>query len=140
MTKFSGFDLVIKDAISMQALRCALAHAFRVLESRIRMVDDISDYPEKKEADVVGVRSEVEGDFTYLISIHTEPRTLPYSSEHELAQAISAEIGSDCLLPDNSENPYAMYYIPVAGSVSRVFLDDQHEEEGRYVLTRSPTK
>ena len=136
MKEFSGFDLVIKDPVSESKLRSALAEAFGVPEARTSVIDDIADYPEKEEADLVGVRTAVEGDFTSLVSIHTEPRALPYPEEHEIAQVISAKLGSDCLLPDESENPYAMYYIPVSGSVSRVFLDDEQAEEGRYILTK----
>ena len=140
MKEFSGFDLVVKDPVGDQRLRSALARVFRVPETRTSIIKDIADYPEKVDADLVGVRSALKGDFLLLLSIHTEPRTLPYSEEYEVAQAMSAELESDCLLPDESENPNAMYYIPVAGSGSRVCLDDEQEEEGRYVLTKQPVK
>jgi hypothetical protein len=73
MIEFNGIDIILQHRLDDDCVRRTLAAALRVPEGRVALIDDVSDYPNAGDADVVGVASSVGGEFTHLLSI--QPNT-----------------------------------------------------------------
>jgi hypothetical protein len=137
MIEFNGIDIILQHRLDDDRVRRTLATALRVPEGRVALINDMSDYPNSGDADVVGVASSVEGEFTHLLSVQAEHLTLPYETRAQLMQALAEALGSQYLTPDDDdEDPYFMWLISPGTGRGKVGLEPIALDEGRYVIAR----
>src|SRR5262245_17331190 len=115
MIEFGGTDLVVQGPVDRDKVRRALADALGVREDRVAVIADVSMYPDPDTADVVGVCTAIDGDFTDLLSVQLAPLKLKYNTRLELVQRLCELLGTRCLVPiDGEANPYVMYMVSPA--------------------------
>lgn len=134
MIEFKGIDLVFQRLTDGASLRRALAASIQVPEDRVSVIDDMSDYPDRATADVVGVTTPLEGNYSTMASIQTEPIVLPYDSSLSLVQHICELLNTQCLAPDEGANAYLMWLVSPKAAARRVALDPVALDEGRYEI------
>ncbi len=138
MIEFQGVDIVVQKRPADAGVRQALAVTLGVPEGRVALVDDLSDYPEAGAADVVCVRSSVEGEFSDLLSIQADRLTAPYETALQLVARLGELLGAECLVPDeDSQNPYLMWLILPGSAPLKVALDTIAFDRGQYVIARN---
>jgi hypothetical protein len=64
MIEFNGIDMIVLHRMADTVVCRGLTAALHVPESRVALIDDVSDYPESGDADVFCVSSSVDGEFT----------------------------------------------------------------------------
>ena len=135
MIEFNGIDIIVQHRMDDTVVRRGLAAALRVPESRVALIDDVSDYPEAGDADVVCVSSSVDGEFTRLLSVQADRLTLPYDTRAELMRVLCDVIGTKYLTPDDdSVDPYVMWFVSPGTDPVKVGLDSVALDDGRYVI------
>ena len=133
MIDFNGIDILdgdIDDATLHRGLACALT----LPENRVRIIHDISDYPERGTADAVGVVSSIEGDFPLLLSVQATPLQLAYDDALGPIREFCSTTGARCLVPDDEHNPYTMWLVSPDRRTQSVSLDPAALDNERYVL------
>lgn len=137
MIEFNGIDIIVQHPVDEDRVRRALAAALHVPGGRVAFIDDISHYPKAGDADVVCVSSQVEGEFTNLLSIQIDRTDLPYETHAQLMQVLGERLGVRYITPDEDDvDPYFMWLISPGGVPRRVGLDTVAFDEGRYVIAR----
>jgi hypothetical protein len=134
MIEFKGIDLVFQRLTDHASLRRALAVSIQVPEDRVSVIADISEYPDRATADVVGVTTPLEGNYSTMASIQNEPISLPYDSSLSLVQHICELLDTQCLAPYEGANPYLMWLVSPKAAAQRVALDPVALDEGRYEI------
>jgi len=132
MIEFKGIDLVFQRLTDHASLRRALAGSIQVPEDRVSVIDDPSQYPDRAAADVVGVATPLEGNYSTMVSIQNEPMVLPYDSPLSLVQRICELLDTQCLAPDEGVDPYVMWLVTPRTTAQRVQLDPVALDEGHY--------
>lgn len=134
MIDFEGVDVVVEDDRDDSSVRRAIGSALGVPESRVVVIADVSQYPNPESADVVVVTSLAGGQFAKVLSIQTSRRSLPYENPLDPMQRLCDELGTRCLVPDDSANPYSMWLVTRDEAPQRVGLAADELDEDRYVI------
>lgn len=134
--EFRGVDIVIEKAASDAALRAAVSRGLGVPVDRIVVINDITKYPAKDQAEVVCVVSPVSGHFALLLSVQSDPIQVDVTTPFEFVQEVANDLQMKCLTPDLGDNPYLMWLIEPRSSPQRVAMDTDALDRGVYVVKR----
>lgn len=138
MIEFSGMDIIVKQPMPDEHIRLAISSVLHVPEERVAMIDDMTHYPERQDADAVCVSSSVEGEFSRLLSIQAGLSMLPYETHTQFLQSLCEQLGTQYITPDDQDdNPYVMWLVSPGTTPGRIGLDPVALDEGRYIISRA---
>lgn len=134
MIEFAGVDIVAERRIDETTLRRTLAEVFSVLDQRIVAIGDVAEYPATDTADIVCVRTQVDGQFAEILSIQCDKLVLPQASVLEVFALVAARLQMRCLMPDDSLDPFMMWCSSAGMKPELVALDPLALDAGRYEI------
>ena len=130
--EFRGVDVVVDRRLGVEEIRQGVAAVLSVELGRVSVIDDIAEYPERGDADVVCVITPMSGEFVAVISIQCEPVEVSFSNVLETVQQLSSSLRVTLLAPDSSPDPYSMWLVRPSFPPQRVSLDESALARERY--------
>lgn len=127
------YDILISRKLKFNKIAEGISQMFSLNSSEIIVVNQI---PEHKMADRILILCQVqniEGDFLQLISIYG--KNLPAINIYQLASYFSNKYKCECLIPDDSLNPFSMTLIKGIDNYQTVYLSPTFLEEDKYIIS-----
>jgi hypothetical protein len=118
-----GYDIHIARHLSReQALDC-IAHVFGVARDEVIILQDYEQIiPLPPGRIVCGTRQRT-GEFPTTLEIFVGEQVEQALPEHEVASRIARFLPADCLISDDSLNPFSWTLVSADGKVQQVFVD-----------------
>ena len=138
MMEFRGTDAVFESQIGVERIKQAVAAVLSLPPSRVSIIDNIADYPERASADVVCLLTRTLGDFTLAVSIQCDPVHISLSKELDVVQRLVDALGVAALTPDDSPLPTSMWFVSPNATPERVSVDDSALDDGRFEIRHAP--
>ena len=129
-------DIVLQHPLKDREIVTGLAAAFGIGSDDVLVHRGTDDFPDPLDAKVVCIAVDRTEGFRIVLSLYTyfdPPREVdPVAVVRDFARATQTE----CLLPDDSPDPYTMIQVFPSGEVARVKLDvDRMDDRGEYHIT-----
>ena len=126
-------DVVIQRPLGDQEIVKGLAAGFGINPHEVLVHWGFDDFPEPNGAVVVCVASERAEGFRSVISLYTYFDSPREDDSVVVMREFARVAQTECLLSDDSPNPYTMIHIHPSGEVVSVWLDvDRLDDKGEY--------
>ena len=133
-------DILLNSKPADDQITSSLAQLFGVSTKEVVIVDDVTEQIDIGDPAILCERSAVEGDFVLQVTIMPrKPAVIAIADskdDKELVRTLGESLRADCLIGDDSENPYAYILIPAGGTAEYVYLNAEEPEEDRYVIDK----
>jgi hypothetical protein len=135
-------DVLFDRPADSHALVPALAEAFGVEPSGVRVVDEITPELDTTGVAVLAERTPRRGHFPVQLSIYLRgpalaQRMTSFPATVQAAKRLAGLLQSGCLIAGDADNPEADFLIQPNGELLRVTLDDDALANDEYVVTAS---
>lgn len=131
---FNGVDVLLQNAAPDALILSGVSSVLGLAPERVRLIDDISNYPPSDDVDAVCLVSSVHGDFQRLVAIDARPIEVPFADQSSLVAAFAAAIGCNCAIPDASPNPFTFLLGRPDGLVERRGMQSVPTEDDTFLL------
>jgi hypothetical protein len=101
----------------------------------VLVVDERPETPIRDSIRILCQVQDVDGDFKQIISLYLKDATLSSLLTDETLGKFCNELDCDCLISDDSDNPYSMRLIQGKNDFKTVYLSPEFLEEDQYVLS-----
>lgn len=131
-------DVVLGENIDQTNLHQALSTAFNLDNRAVRIVGELTDFPNIGEYELVCHSQTIEGNYPVLLSIYVFGDLAKKHVDIEVALLhIVESLMVDCLVPDDStDDPYKMVLISKTGVQRKVSVDaEQLDQKGIYSVS-----
>jgi hypothetical protein len=127
-------DLVVERHLSSQEISDGIAKVLSIEPTRVAVIEDMAEYPNRAAADVVCVATPALGQFAQVLSIQCRPMAV--GSYIEVSQRVADTLKVAVLVPSEGSDPYVMWLVrpnigPELVSLNAAALDDD-----RYIVDR----
>ncbi|MCY2928671.1 MAG: hypothetical protein NTV86_04095 [Planctomycetota bacterium] len=117
-----GFDILFDRDISHACLQEAISQVMNIAVSRVILIEDVAAYPTREESDCVCIVRRAGGQFFLHAAIDYEEKFWAGSSA-DCVVRLASFLQCNCLISDESVNPYRMIHVSRAGALRAVFVD-----------------
>jgi hypothetical protein len=125
-------ELVTDRNLTEHEIKHAISKAFNISPKSIFVVDDITEFDVDEQVRVVCERIEMSGDFPMRISIYLRDEQLVPSNSQTMLGDLCDLMKCQCLVSDESPNPYQWLLIQNSKNWRSVYIDpvklDENEE------------
>jgi len=133
-----GEDILLGRALTNDEIVAALAAAFSVAGEDVTVVDGPIQGEVDADARIRCERFAVGGDFPTHLSVYLLDAALDVLDRMATVRHLCAELRTECLVSDDSVNPYTMLLVQAAGAERAVSLDPRRMDDDEYVIAGSP--
>ncbi len=116
-------DVIVQRHLSDQEMARGLAAGFRISRHEVLVHRDADDFPEHGVAMVVCIAIERAEGFRCVMSLYTYFDTAREDDPVIVIKEFARVAETECLVSDDSPNPYTMIHILPSGDVFSVKLD-----------------
>jgi len=128
----AGIDFLVESEYSDDLLSTAIATVLQINSEDVLVIHDLSEYPQTGGGQVVCNVQRFKEGFLQSVSFDCQ-------HDFDVDQficGIAATLKTQCLVPSNDPNPYAMRLFTADGEVADVFVDASTlDNKGVYLLT-----
>ena len=131
-------DCLVDRALTDQELITALSRYLSVEPQTILIVSEVPSTRIPPTTTMLCERRRTQGDFILKLSFYPQNEEIAASDGFQFIEFLSATKACRCLIPDTSENPYAMILVDGINRRRRVFLEVERMnlEPEEYVIAR----
>ena len=126
-------DVVVRLPLDDEAIVRGLAAGFGINPNEVLVHRGADDFPEPDGAKVVCVVSERAEGFRCVMSLYTFLDSLRGDDPVAVVQQFAKVVQTECLVTDDSPDPYSMIRVLATGEIGKVNLDMQRlDDKGEY--------
>ena len=133
------YDIHVSRLVTPQEASLFIAEAFEIETGQCTVVNDVEDLDDAINWEVWCVLCSRDGLFPTSLEVYPSASRRRLE-EAEIARRASAHFKAECLISDESENPYAWQLVDQAGRIEAVSIDPDAFAKDQFVLPgRRPT-
>jgi hypothetical protein len=131
-------EFLVDRNLTEDEIASAIAQIFLIPLTDVLVVDDIVETDVSDQVRVLCERMSVEGDFSIRLSIYLHDSNLEESNSTLKIGQFCELLNCQCLLPDESVNPYQWRLVESSESWKLVYLNSELLDENEEYIIQKP--
>ena len=128
-------DIVVRRRLDDHDLVRGIAAGFGVNPRDVLVHRGTDDFPAPGDAKIVCLASDRPEGFRTVISLYTYFNSPRHDEPTDVVKTFARTTQTECLLTDDSADPYTMMRVEPSGDSGRVNLDiDRLDDKGEYII------
>jgi hypothetical protein len=115
-----------------------VSQVFFISPAGVLVVDDITESAVSEDICIITEKMPVKGDFLLKLSIYLLDSKLERFNFKAIARKFCSILSCQCLISDDSVNPYSMFLVKESKDIQLVYLEpEQLDENEEYIILTS---
>jgi len=131
-------EILIDRPLTSEAIAIALSELFNLPANVIAVVENIATSESDEHTQIICEKQQIKGEFIEKLSLYLLKANLADNIDLQDLEKLCQLLHCNCLISDNSLNPFSMILVEASGKNQIIFLDiERLENDEEYTIDRS---